>query len=391
MATVEQKSVRVYRADGTGEAQDELFEKVLTEKGRRANRTLSMSFMLPYSTVAVPTLEIIKPDGKVDPVDVAANSKETIDESQMAMNIYDPNDKILQVNIPKLEIGDVVHSVTRTTTERAIIPGHFSEENVLEANGLIKHLTYQVFAPADRPLQKVALRDEIPGTVTYTADDQRRRLGDASLDRRQRAAHVRRAGHAALRNGAATALCQHAAGLAVGVEMVLGLEPVAPRSHHAGNGADRFQSHRRRANRPGKNQSRLLPRLQKSPLHGLDAGKRPAGFRAARRASHLRQKIRRLPRQSRAAGGHVARGRAARVSRAHQRRHQARCRRARSRFQPRHRLRGIGKRKISADGPDRRKHARTFCRRAIATKPIWFAGPKARSCSSARCSRRRKI
>src|ERR1035441_7871336 len=39
MATVEQKSVRVFRADGTGEAQDELFEKVLTEKGRRANRS----------------------------------------------------------------------------------------------------------------------------------------------------------------------------------------------------------------------------------------------------------------------------------------------------------------------------------------------------------------
>jgi hypothetical protein len=169
MATVEQKSVRVYRADGTGEAQDELFEKVLTEKGRRANRTLSMSFMLPYSTVAVPTLEIVKPDGRVEPVDVAANSKETIDESQMSMNIYDPNDKVLQVNIPKLEIGDVVHSVTRTTTERPIIPGLFSEENVLEGNGLIRHLTYQVFAPAERPLQNIALRDEVPGTVTYSA------------------------------------------------------------------------------------------------------------------------------------------------------------------------------------------------------------------------------
>jgi hypothetical protein len=170
MATVEQHSVRVYRADGTGEAQDELFEKVLTEKGRRANRTLSLSFMLPYSTVAVPTLEIIKPDGKVEPVDVSANSKETIDDSQMSMNIYDPNDKILQVNIPKLEIGDVVHSVTRTTTERSIIPGVFSEENLFEANGLIRHMTYQVFAPADQPLQKTALRDAIPGTVTYSAE-----------------------------------------------------------------------------------------------------------------------------------------------------------------------------------------------------------------------------
>ena len=147
-AILDQRSVRVYRADGTGEAQDESFVKVLTEKGRRANRTMGLSFMLPYSTPAVPRLEIIKPSGDVVPVDVAANSKETIDDSQMAENIYDPNNKVLQVNIPKVEIGDVVHSVTRMTTLRPIIPGQYEEENVLEANGLIQHMTYQVFAPA---------------------------------------------------------------------------------------------------------------------------------------------------------------------------------------------------------------------------------------------------
>ena len=169
-ATVEQHSVRVYRADGTGEAQDESYVKVLTEKGRRANRTLALSFMLPYSTPEVTRLEIIKPGGEVVPVDIAANSKETIDNSQMSMNIYDPNSKILQVNIPKVEVGDVVHSVTRMTTERAYIPGHFAEESVFEDSGLIRHLTYEVFAPADRPLQQIALRDPVPGTVTYSAE-----------------------------------------------------------------------------------------------------------------------------------------------------------------------------------------------------------------------------
>jgi hypothetical protein len=46
-ATVEKKMVRVYRADGTGECQDETFVKVLTEKGKRNNRTFTLSFMLP--------------------------------------------------------------------------------------------------------------------------------------------------------------------------------------------------------------------------------------------------------------------------------------------------------------------------------------------------------
>jgi len=35
-ATIEQKLVEVYRADGTAESQDEAYVKVLTEKGRRS-------------------------------------------------------------------------------------------------------------------------------------------------------------------------------------------------------------------------------------------------------------------------------------------------------------------------------------------------------------------
>ena len=167
-ATVEKKMMRVYRADGTGESQDELYTKVLTEKGRRNNRTIGLSFMLPYSTVKVVQLEVVKPDGTIVPVDVAANSKESIDESQMQMNIYDPNERVLQVNIPGVEIGDLIHSVTRETIERSFIAGQYAEETVMEDSSYILHESYEVHAPADRPLQQVALRDEVPGTVAYS-------------------------------------------------------------------------------------------------------------------------------------------------------------------------------------------------------------------------------
>ncbi len=167
-ATVEEKIVEDYRKDGTGENQDEGFVKVLTEKGKRDRRTLSLGFMLPYSTAEMTKLEVIKATGEVVPVNVAANSKVTIDTSQMEENIYDPNSKILQVNIPDLEIGDVVHYVTRTTTLRPIIPGEFADENVFEGDGYIRHLVYEVHAPLDKPLKKIVLRDEVPGTVHYT-------------------------------------------------------------------------------------------------------------------------------------------------------------------------------------------------------------------------------
>jgi len=167
-ATVEKKMVRVYRPDGTGECQDEAFVKVLTEKGKRSNRTLSLYYMLPYSTVEVVKVEVMKPDGEVVVADVAANSKEMIDDSQMGMNIYDPNSKILQMNIPKVEIGDVVHSITRTTLERSYIPGEFAEDNVFEGPGFTRHMSYEVYAPAVRPLKRIVLRDEVRGTVKYS-------------------------------------------------------------------------------------------------------------------------------------------------------------------------------------------------------------------------------
>ncbi len=167
-ATVEKKMVRVYRPDGTGECQDETYVKVLTEKGKRNNRSLSLYYMLPYSTAEAVKLEVIKPMGEIVTVDVAANSKEMIDDSQMGMNIYDPNSKILRVNIPKVEVGDVVHSITRTTIKRSVMPGEFADDNVFEGSGYIRHLTYDVYAPDERPLKRMVLRDEVRGTVEHS-------------------------------------------------------------------------------------------------------------------------------------------------------------------------------------------------------------------------------
>jgi hypothetical protein len=172
-ATVEENMVETYQPDGTGGEQDEAYVKVLTEKGKRDRRTLSLGFLLPYFQVNVVKLEVIKPSGEIVPVDVAANSTVTIDDSQMEENIYDPNSKVLQVNIPELEIGDVVHYIVRTTVERPIIPGEFADENEFEGDGYIRHSVYEVYAPVDKPLKKIVLKSPVKGTgkyTTYSAD-----------------------------------------------------------------------------------------------------------------------------------------------------------------------------------------------------------------------------
>ena len=167
-ATIDEKIERVYRADGTGECQYEFFPKILTEKGKQGNRTISLSFMLPYSRIEIYKLEIITPKGDIQAVNVAANSVETIDDRQMDQNIYDPNVRLLKVGIPKLDIGDVVHTVIRDTTYRPFMPGQTADENLLEGNQYIRHFVCGIRAPKDRPIAKIALRDEIPGKIAYT-------------------------------------------------------------------------------------------------------------------------------------------------------------------------------------------------------------------------------
>jgi len=166
--TVDEKDTTVYRPDGTGEGQQESYIKVLTERGKQDQRTMQLGFMLPYSTVEVPLLEIIKPDGSIKKVDVAANSKESIDSSQMKSNIYDPNSKILAVSIPDLEVGDILHLVARDLIKRPVIPGEFADETLLEGEGFIRHQVYEIHAPKDKPLKKYLLRNTLPGTVNYT-------------------------------------------------------------------------------------------------------------------------------------------------------------------------------------------------------------------------------
>jgi transglutaminase-like putative cysteine protease len=175
-AIVDQKSMRVVHEDGTAEMQDENFTKVLTEKGKRASSTLSRVFVYPYFTVEVSRLEIIKPDGTVVPVDVAANEKESILAAPMKMNIYDPNIKVLRVNIPQLEIGDMVHSLVRTTVTRPFITGEFSEDFMFEGRGYVRHHSLEIHLPATKPLKHIALRNEIPGTVTASTKTEGNKL-----------------------------------------------------------------------------------------------------------------------------------------------------------------------------------------------------------------------
>lgn len=157
-----------YHEDGTSEKFDEVYEKILTEKGKRENKSITLHYSYPYSTVKLLLLEIVGSDGKTTPVDIAKYSKEMIDPSQMQSNIYNPNNKVIKISIPNLEIGDTIHSISYRKTVKARMKNSYSDYFVLEYTNPIKHYVVDITGPKDFPLQNIKLRDEIKGKVKYS-------------------------------------------------------------------------------------------------------------------------------------------------------------------------------------------------------------------------------
>ncbi len=166
-ALVDDRVLEIYQKDGTSVVWDDEYSKILTEKGRRDAATFELPFDLNYGTACVYRAEIIKPDGRVIPVDPAAFSRVMTEQGQMGANIYDPNSEILSFSMPGLEVGDLCHLVTCRQTTKARMPGTWSDLAVFEYDQPIVKLDYTISAPPDLPLRHKRLRAPLADTVTY--------------------------------------------------------------------------------------------------------------------------------------------------------------------------------------------------------------------------------
>jgi transglutaminase-like putative cysteine protease len=156
-----------YQADGTSVTWGDTAIKILTEKGKRTNRTQTLSFNTSYGTNAFTRVQVIKPSGSVNEVDIQAQSKVMVDPSQMKANIYNPNSKIIKLSVPGLEVGDTLRYVVHKVRSKTVVPDTWSDYQVFEHATPIEHATYQVIAPKERPLVKIAHKAEVPGTVAF--------------------------------------------------------------------------------------------------------------------------------------------------------------------------------------------------------------------------------
>lgn len=160
--------VTSYTPDGRSVSWDDTAIKVLTEKGRRENRVLTLYFNQTYSRESFEMLHVIDANGVKRVLDVKVLSRVMTDTGQMRSNIFDPNNKVLKLNIPGLTVGTVIRYLVRRETFKPRVPNTFSDYQVLEYDAPIMHMTIKVRAPKERPLANIALLSPVKDTVAYT-------------------------------------------------------------------------------------------------------------------------------------------------------------------------------------------------------------------------------
>lgn len=165
---VENHVYEIYHPNGTSTTWDDDYSLILTEKGRRAASSLSMHFNANYGTATILKAEIIKPDGRTISIDPTTESRIMTEPGQMNANIYDPNNKVLGMNLPGIEIGDICHTLTQRQTIKARMTDTWADYTIFEYSMPIISIDYHISAPDALPIRHHLLRGEIPGTVNYT-------------------------------------------------------------------------------------------------------------------------------------------------------------------------------------------------------------------------------
>lgn len=153
-----------FETDGTAVDVDDMYQKALTDKGVQNLRSIPLHFNEFYEKYHIEVLELIR-DGKIIPVNVRENSRISIDNSQMSANIFDPADKILFLNIPGMQVNDILHLKLRRQTLRPRMKGFFTDITVLQSDDPILYYKVQYNAPASMPLKSILVKNELKGKI----------------------------------------------------------------------------------------------------------------------------------------------------------------------------------------------------------------------------------
>jgi len=165
-----------YEADGNDRFDCDIAFKILTEKGRQEKSTVQIGYSAAYGSLRFTSAQVIKPDGSVTDIDLETQTREAISAGQMNANIYDPNHKTIRLSVPDLKVGDVLRYSYTGEHTKAVVPGTWSDVFTFEETFPTRRAVYEIDAPAELPLARIELRDEIPGTVTFRQEEDGERI-----------------------------------------------------------------------------------------------------------------------------------------------------------------------------------------------------------------------
>ena len=155
-----------YTHSGQSRSEDEIFLTVLDDQGKREQAVQSFQVNRSYSRLNISLMEIIKTSGERISIDIAANSKEDTSSRNTRMNIYNPNQRVIKVYIPDLEIGDTIHYRTVRERFKPIIPNHTYGMVLGQYFFPVHSYHFTLIGPADIPMRHL-VKNKIKGCVSY--------------------------------------------------------------------------------------------------------------------------------------------------------------------------------------------------------------------------------
>lgn len=175
-AILEQTEYTRYNPDGSYRIEEDIYVKVLTEKGRREESQLSLSYNRRYGLAEFDYVGVIDEAGNEREIDFKATMKEASDNSSMENNIYDSMARKVSCTIPGVQIGEIVHLKYHRMAAKSRIENQFADMAITEWQCPILKATVIVDAPKERPLKKYAVRNALENHLSFTQKEEGDRI-----------------------------------------------------------------------------------------------------------------------------------------------------------------------------------------------------------------------
>ncbi len=169
-AVINRKIICKINKEGTGSQWDDKFIKILTRQGVENNKIQSLSYMIPYTEINFLLVELIKPDGSVHQVDIKNQSRTMIDPYQMNENIFNPDCKIIEINIPDLQVGDIIRLLSVTKFKKAQIKNTWNNIYEIQSTSPIIKEVIIISASKSLPIENIVIQNKIKNTIKFTKE-----------------------------------------------------------------------------------------------------------------------------------------------------------------------------------------------------------------------------